>query len=147
MSRPCQRSNLNSGLGLNLNRLIKRGFIKPAAYKVTGIRWSNDWDEELASGVIIADMNDIHSAWLRAQSGSVDQKFRLKRRSAILAATSGTFCVHTLPRDARRCGCLRRSSLCIQAGLGPPQRCLWITVHGCDEPRTSRPSQTQQEAL
>ena len=43
MPRPLQRVRLESGLKLNLNSLVRRGFIKPGAITGrVGIAWKDD---------------------------------------------------------------------------------------------------------
>ena len=53
MPRPLQRVRLESGFKLNLNRLARRGFIKPGAF--TGpveIAWKEKYTgDEIASGL------------------------------------------------------------------------------------------------
>jgi hypothetical protein len=75
MSRSCQRVRLESGLRLDINRLARRGFIEVGAVTgPVGIRWTNTYyDEEIANGVITADMSGTNNGWLRIQIGSTDQ--------------------------------------------------------------------------
>jgi hypothetical protein len=79
MPRPRQRACLQDGLSLNLNRLAQRGFIRPgAATGPLGIKWMNSYfEEEVASGVITADMRGPHEGWLRIQIGQLDQRITL----------------------------------------------------------------------
>ena len=83
MPRPLQRVRLESGLKLNLNRLARRGFIKPGAF--TGpveIAWKEKYTgDEIASGLITADMSGIEG-WFRIKLGQLDQRIMLttKRR-------------------------------------------------------------------
>ena len=77
MSRPRQRACLQDGLSLNLNRLARRGFIQPgAATGPTGIAWRNS-DEEIASGIITADLRGPDEGWFRIQIGQLDQGINL----------------------------------------------------------------------
>jgi len=71
MPRPRQRACLQEGLSLNLNRLARRGFIRPgSATGPLGIRWTNSYlDEEVAAGLITADMSGRHEGWFRIQIG------------------------------------------------------------------------------
>jgi hypothetical protein len=82
MPRPCQRARLENGLKLDINRLVRRGFIKPgAASGPIRIKWTDSYfDEEIASGVITADLADPHSGWLRIQIGQLDQRIILMAR-------------------------------------------------------------------
>jgi len=79
MPRPRQRACLQDGLSLNLNRLTQRGFIRPgAATGPLGIKWMNSYfEEEVASGVITADMRGPHEGWFRIQIGQLDQRITL----------------------------------------------------------------------
>jgi hypothetical protein len=78
-SRPLQRVCLESGLKLDLNRLVRRGIIKPGA--ITGpvdIAWTNGSGQEIASGYITADMSG--ERWLRIRLGRLDQCIYLVAR-------------------------------------------------------------------
>jgi hypothetical protein len=74
MPRPRQRACLQDGLKLDLNRLARRGYIRRGVKSgPVGIRWiSTYWDEEIASGVITADMSGHYEGWLRLQ-GDFDE--------------------------------------------------------------------------
>ena len=81
MPRPLQRVRLESGLKLNLNRLARRGYIKPGAFTgPVGITWTENGDE-IASGLITADMSGTEG-WFRIKLGHLDQRILLitKRR-------------------------------------------------------------------
>ena len=81
MPRPCQRVRLESGLKLDLNRLARRGFIQPGAYKGSRIGWTNSYTgERIASGLITANMNGPDEGWFRIQIGSLDQHIPLVSR-------------------------------------------------------------------
>ena len=82
MPRPCQRACLESGLKLDINRLARRGFIRPgAATGPVGIRWRNSYfDEEIAFGVITADMRGTSHGWFRIQLEQLDQRIVLVAR-------------------------------------------------------------------
>lgn len=74
MPRPAQRVRLENGLKLDLNRLVRRGFIQPGAYKGSGIEWTNNCTgERIASGLITADMSGSVEGWFRIQIGNLDQ--------------------------------------------------------------------------
>jgi hypothetical protein len=65
---------LESGLKLNLNRLARRGFIQPGAYKASGISWTNNYTgEQIASGFFTAEMSGRDEEWFRIQIGSLDE--------------------------------------------------------------------------
>jgi hypothetical protein len=82
MPRPRQRACLQDGLSLNLNRLARRGIIRPgAATGPLGIKWTNSYfEEEVASGVITADMRGPHEGWFRIQIGQFYQRIILVSR-------------------------------------------------------------------
>ena len=83
MPRPLQRVRLESGLKLNVNRLVRRGFIKPGAFTgPVGITWTEKCTgHEIASGLITADMGG-NEGWFRIKLGHLDQRIMLttKRR-------------------------------------------------------------------
>ena len=81
MPRPLQRVRLESGFKLDLNRLARRGFIKPGA--ITGpvsIVWTDDTGQQIASGYITADMSGEQAGWLRIRLGRLDQCIYLVAR-------------------------------------------------------------------
>ena len=81
MSRDRTRVTLENGLKLDLNRLARRGFIQPGAYRGSGISWTNSYTgEELASGWITADMSEPATGWLRIKLGAIDQTISLTSR-------------------------------------------------------------------
>ena len=81
MPRPCQRVRLENGLKLDLNRLARRGFVQPGAYRGSGISWTNNYTgEQIASGFITADMNGPEEGWFRIQIGKLDQSIILISR-------------------------------------------------------------------
>jgi hypothetical protein len=81
MPRPGYRATLENGLSLNLNRLVRRGFVRPGLESpAVGIRWSSDYWGEIATGVIRANMSGRDESWLRIQVGNVDQRFILVAR-------------------------------------------------------------------
>lgn len=64
MSRPCERVRLECGLKLNLNRLIRRGYIQPGASTgPIGIRWTND-GEQIASAIITSELSGTEKGWV-----------------------------------------------------------------------------------
>ena len=81
MPRSRQRATLEAGLKLDLNRLARRGFIRPGAFKSSGISWTESHSgEKLASGVITADMSAEYGGWLRIDLGSQTQRIILRSR-------------------------------------------------------------------
>jgi hypothetical protein len=83
MPRPRQRVCLQDGLKLDINNLAHRGFIRRGAKSgPIGIRWySSYWDEDIASGLISADMSGVYQGWLRLQLGDLDQWIDLAAHS------------------------------------------------------------------
>ena len=75
MPRPRQRVRLESGLKLDLNRLVKKGLIQPGACKASGISWTGAYSGEIAVGIITADMSGLEGpyGWFRIQIGSLDR--------------------------------------------------------------------------
>jgi hypothetical protein len=70
MPRPCQRVRLESGLKLDINRLVRRKFIQP------GIEWKNTYVNKITSGIITADLSGTITGWFRIQIGQLDQRIR-----------------------------------------------------------------------
>jgi hypothetical protein len=81
MPRPRERVCLQDGLKLDLNRLARKGFIRPGASIGTrGITWTHSYWGEIASGIITADMSGHNEGWFRIQLGSLDQRIILVAR-------------------------------------------------------------------
>jgi hypothetical protein len=58
MPRPRERVCLQDGLRLDLNRLARRGVIKPGAnIGIRGITWTHSYWGDVASGTISADIS------------------------------------------------------------------------------------------
>jgi hypothetical protein len=119
MPRPCQRARLESGLKLDINRLARRGFIRPgAATGPVGIRWTNSYfDEEVASGIITTDMSGRDEGWFRIQIGQLDQRIILVARPRHFGGRQWYFiCPYTnrrvsvlwMPPGARDFSCRQR---------------------------------------
>jgi hypothetical protein len=82
MPRPRQRACLQDGLKLDLNRLVRHGFIgRDACSGPSGIRWiSSYWQEEMAVGVITADMSGEREGWFRIHLANLEQRIVLLAR-------------------------------------------------------------------
>jgi hypothetical protein len=81
MSRSRQRVCLQDGLKLDLNQLSRTGLIKLGSnIGPRGIRWSNSYWGEIASGIISGDTSGQHEGWLRIQLGNLDQWMTLEPR-------------------------------------------------------------------
>jgi hypothetical protein len=76
MPRDLQRVKLQDGLKLDLNRLVRRGVIKPGAKTgLVGIQlWDHYWDRQKDFGQITADMSGTVEGWFRINMvGGTDQ--------------------------------------------------------------------------
>src|SRR5258707_15434186 len=81
MARARERGCLQDGLKLDLNRLARKGYIKCGSnIGLRGIRWTNSYWGEIASGIISADMSGRHEGWFRIQLGGLDQRIILVSR-------------------------------------------------------------------
>jgi hypothetical protein len=82
MPRSRQRSCLEQGLKLDLNKLARQGLVRPgSSVGPYFVRWFNAyWDEEIASGLISAKMEGEYEGWFRIQIGSLDQRIMLVPR-------------------------------------------------------------------
>jgi hypothetical protein len=82
MPRPRYRVCLQDGLKLDLNQLVRKGFIKPGAkIGARGISWSSSHRGAIASGVISADMTDPCRAWFQITIGGHVQRITLEARA------------------------------------------------------------------
>jgi hypothetical protein len=78
MPRPLQRVRLESGFKLDLNRLARLGVVRPGAQSGSiGIAWTNSYGEQIASGLINAEMIGRYDGWFRIQMGQLDQRISL----------------------------------------------------------------------
>jgi hypothetical protein len=69
-------------LKLDLNRLARKGFIKPGSnIGSRGIIWTHSYWGEVASGTINADITGQHEGWLRIHVGNLDQWIMLAPRA------------------------------------------------------------------
>ena len=126
MPRPRQRATLESGLKLDLNRLARRGFIRPGAYRRSGIVWTNNYDgEKIASGLITADMSAPFEGWFQIEIGELSQHILLSAHRQEGLSTMAT---------------ARRSELRKPAELGTAGRIPFTILD------THRPSPSGQRA-
>ena len=74
MPRRCRRATLECGLKLDINRLLRRGFIQSGTVTgPLGIKWTNSYfDEDIATGVIRANLAGTDEGWLRIELGGCD---------------------------------------------------------------------------
>jgi hypothetical protein len=102
MPRPRQRSCLENGLKLDLNKLARQGLVRPgASVGAYGIRWfSTYWDEEIASGLISASMGGEFEGWFRIQIGSLDQTIILLPKARQYGGRQGYFVCPVMNRCA-----------------------------------------------
>ena len=81
MGRDRQRACLQDGLKLDLNSLVRRGFLQPGAKTgPAGITWTHSYWGEIGSGFIWADMCGTWEGWLRILLGKLDQRIMLVPR-------------------------------------------------------------------
>jgi hypothetical protein len=86
MPRPSQRVCLQEGLRLNLNRLIRRGIVRPGARAGPHfIRWTNNDTCEITSNLC-----GRKEGWFRFEADGLDQWIGLVLVPAISVARSGT---------------------------------------------------------
>src|SRR6476620_810318 len=77
MSRPRQRVCLQDGLKLDLNRLIRNGLVRRAAFARNFIRWSHPYWDDVVTGTITADLaGDFHGS-LEIEIGDRGQRLSL----------------------------------------------------------------------
>lgn len=80
MPRSRSRVCLQDGLKLDLNRLVRRGFVCPGAnIGGRGIEWSHSYWGHVASGIITADLCGDSHGWLCIQTGSLSQRIILEK--------------------------------------------------------------------
>lgn len=78
MPRSLERATLEAGLKLDINRLIRKGFITPGAYRTCSVTWTDGYcDEPRASATISADMCNSDGGWFEARFYSSTQRFAL----------------------------------------------------------------------
>ena len=74
MGRDRQRVCLQDGLRLDLNGLIRRGFITPGAKTgPVGISWTHSYWGDLGQGMIWGDLRGDAEGWFRISLGKLDQ--------------------------------------------------------------------------
>jgi hypothetical protein len=106
MPRSRQRATLECGLKLDLNRLARRGFIRRGAYMRSGITWTNSYyGEEIALGLITADMSGEFEGWFRIEIGGLSQSIDLTSRPRHFGGRQWYF---VCPRSGRNVSVLWR---------------------------------------
>jgi hypothetical protein len=100
MPKPRQRTCLNQGLKLDLNKLCRQGLVRPGCRSgPRGIRWSSDYWGEIASGVITANLEDKYEGWLRVQLEKLDQQITLIPRPRHFGGHQWYFICPAMNRD------------------------------------------------
>ena len=69
MPRSRNRACLQDGLKLDLNSLMKKGFVRRRYSGVRGIGWTHSYWESLSSALVSADLSDTSSGWLKWEGG------------------------------------------------------------------------------
>ena len=73
MSRARERVTLENGLKLDLNRLARKGFVQPGAYRGSGISWTN---QQGIRGISLAIDDDRRTFSLPQRNFSrINQRF------------------------------------------------------------------------
>jgi hypothetical protein len=105
MPKPRQRVCLEHGLKLDLNKLLRQGLVRRGARSGPFlIRWSWTYTgEEIASGLITANMEGEYEGWLRIQIGELDQTIILVPRPRHFGGHQWYF---VSPAMNRRCSVL-----------------------------------------
>jgi hypothetical protein len=80
MGRSGWRVKLENGLKLDLNRLARRGFVRPGAVTgPVGMSWSHSYWGHIGNALIWADMSGPSEGFLRIVFGSTEQRIGLLR--------------------------------------------------------------------
>jgi hypothetical protein len=99
MGRPRERVCLQAGLRLDLNRLARRGFIKPGVnIGSRGIKWTHSYWGDVATGMISADMSGRYEGWFRIQLGNLDQWITLIPQNRYFGGRQWYFMCPTMNR-------------------------------------------------
>ncbi len=77
MPRPRERVCLQDGLKLNINRLIRDGFVRRDAFARSFIRWSHSSWGEIATGSVTTDLTGDFHGWLEIEIGGRAQSLSL----------------------------------------------------------------------
>jgi len=106
MPRRLQRARLEDGLRLDLNWLVRKGFVRVGEWVGDRrIRWTLDRaDKEPALGLLTADMEG-NKGYLRLQIGNIDQVIRL---AAYPRPFGGQQWYFICPVSQRRCSVVWR---------------------------------------
>src|SRR5215468_5209999 len=81
MPRQRQRVRLEDGVKLDLNKLVRRGFVQPGGMTgPVGIRWTHTYWGDIGTGLIWADMTGDWEGTFRIMLGELDQRIILVAR-------------------------------------------------------------------
>ena len=81
MGRDRQRATLDGGIGLDINRLMKRGSLVPGASTSSSVIWyDSNYGDEIAQGIISADMTGAIAGTFRITFNGWFQEFILETR-------------------------------------------------------------------
>src|SRR5690349_22946801 len=104
--------------GLDLNGLIRRGFVQRGHYSgVRGIGWTHSYWGEVASALISADLSDTSSGWLKLEGG-LNQFILLAAQPEGSAVTSGTSYAQSPAGQPRSSGDRQVQSASVAGRLG-----------------------------
>jgi len=79
MGRDRQRATLDAGIGLDLNKMIKQGFVRPGSRTVSRGCWTDAYGDEIAA-TITADLSGARSGTFRITFEGYCQEFILESR-------------------------------------------------------------------
>ena len=80
MARPQTRACFQDGLRLDINQLIRSGYVIPgAAVGPFTYHWVDYLNDETASGLITSDLATL-DGWVRIQMDDLDQRLALERQ-------------------------------------------------------------------
>lgn len=82
MARQRYRTPLESGLSINLSRLLKQGIAQPGRFSAGRICWSDNWGQDLGSAVIACEMSDPETGegWMGIRLGELQQRIIMVSR-------------------------------------------------------------------
>jgi hypothetical protein len=102
--RDRQRVCLESGLKLDINKLIRKGMMQPGSWTRALTSWSyTHGGETIANAIITANMECEERGWIRVEKGKQDQWIDLISQPRNLGGRQWYF---ICPKTSRRCSIL-----------------------------------------